>query len=102
VSGAEFGVTGLLYKDNLIMYDRDQNESFWPRMLRGARCGVRDGDPLTMIPTFEMTWEGWRALFPKTRVVSGDTGFSRDYREYPYGDYDEPDDPFTLYPATIA
>jgi hypothetical protein len=101
VSGAEFGVTGLLYKNNLIMYDRDESESFWPQMLRGARCGARDGDQLPMVPVLEMTWEGWEGLFPETLVVSENTGFSRDYREYPYGDYDAPNDPFTLFPATI-
>ena len=101
VGGLEFGVSGLLFRNNLIMYDRDAEESLWPQMLRGARCGVRDGLDLPMIPLIEMTWGGWHTLYPQTLVVSENTGFDRDYNEYPYGDYEKLDDPFTLFPAAI-
>jgi hypothetical protein len=75
--GAEFGVSGLLYRNNLIIYDRNTEESLWPQMARGARCGVRHGSDLVMFPTVEMTWTGWRALHPRTRVVSSETEFDR-------------------------
>jgi len=101
VGGVEFGVSGLLFRNNLLMYDRDVEESLWPQMLRGARCGVRDGVGLPMIPVIEMTWGGWLALHPETLVASENTGFDRDYNEYPYGDYEELDEPFTLFPANI-
>ena len=101
VGGAEFGVSGLLFQNNLIMYDRSGNESLWPQMLRGARCGTRDGDELPMVPIIEMTWVGWRTLYPQTVVVSENTGSNRDYSRYPYGNYDVPNDPTTLFPATI-
>ena len=101
VGGVEFGVSGLLFRNNLIMYDRDVEESLWPQMMRGARCGTRDGVDLSMIPVIEMTWGGWRTLYPETLVASENTGFDRNYNEYPYGDYAEIDDPFTLFPATI-
>ena len=61
VSGVEFGVSGLLFQTNLIMYDRTnstENESLWPQMLRGARCGPSDGMPLPMVAIVETTWSG--------------------------------------------
>jgi hypothetical protein len=101
VEGAEFGVSGLLYQNNLIMYDRTGDESLWPQMLLGARCGPRKGDDLPTLPIVEMTWEAWRTLHPQTLVVSEDTGFNRDYTRYPYGGYDLLDDASTLFPAKI-
>jgi hypothetical protein len=99
--GAEFGVSGLLYKNNLIMYDRNGDESLWPQMLRGARCGTRDGQELPMVPIIEMSWEAWKTLHPQTLVVSDDTQYSRDYNRYPYGSYDQLDNSTTLFPANI-
>jgi hypothetical protein len=101
IGGAEFGVSGLLYQNNLIMYDRTSSESLWPQMLRGARCGTSDGTSLTMLPVIEMSWHGWKELHPDTRVVSSATGISRDYRSYPYGSYDRTDNADLLFPFSI-
>ncbi len=101
VAGAAFGVSGLLIKNNLIMYDRSANESLWPQMTRGAQCGPSDGTRLFTYPALEMTWEGWRALHPATRVVSSATAFRRNYTENPYGNYDEPDNTTLLYAMPI-
>jgi hypothetical protein len=100
-SGAEFGVSGLLYRNNLVMYNRTTSESLWPQMSRGARCGPSAGGQLTMYPAVEMTWEGWRTLHPETRVVGSETGHSRSYNVYPYGFYDIPDNPELLFQQTI-
>ena len=99
--GAEFGVSGLLYQNNLIMYDRTRPESLWPQMLAGARCGPRDGTALAMVPILEMTWSGWRSLYSGTAVVSSETGWERDYQSYPYGDYDDPDNPQLLFDQAV-
>ncbi len=101
VGGAEFGVSGILYRNNLVMYDRQTGESLWPQMLRGARCGPADGNNLPMVPIVEMSWEGWRTLHPDTRVVSDGTGFSRDYQSYPYGSYDNPNNSALLFPGSV-
>jgi hypothetical protein len=95
---ATFGVSGLLFMNNLLMYDRNTTPSLWPQMSRGARCGPRSGTALTMEPSFEMTWAGWRSLHPTTRVVSGTTGHARDYRDYPYDGYDAPNNRALLGP----
>lgn len=95
----EFGVSGLLFQNNLIMYDRSgAKESLWPQMLRGARCGYRDGESLPMVPIIETTWGGWTRLHPDTKVVTSRTDYDRNYRLYPYGNYDRPSNGELLFP----
>lgn len=98
IGGAELGVSGLLFMNNLLMYDRTTNESLWPQLLAAARCGPRDGTRLGMVPIIEATWKGWSELHPGSRVVSGNTGFDRDYTVYPYGGYDQPNNQDLLFP----
>lgn len=100
VGGAEFGVSGLLYRNNLLMYDRTSTESLWPQMMGAARCGPRDGATLSMAAIIEMRWSKWKELHPDTRVVSSATGFTRNYQTYPYGDYDLIDNPQLLFPIS--
>jgi hypothetical protein len=101
IEGAELGVSGLLYRNNLIMYDRRQEESLFPQMLRSGGCGPEAGLALAQYPSVEMNWEGWRSLHPDGRVVSGETGFSRRYDLYPYGDYDVLENTRTLFPVQL-
>ncbi len=100
VHGSDFGVSGLLYNNNLIMFNRRNDggqESLFPQMARGARCGPLDGAPLPMYPAVEMRWDAWRALHPETLVVSGELGLGRDYQSYPYGNYEVIDNAETLF-----
>ena len=93
-------MSGLLYQNNLMMVDLSgDDESFWPQMARGARCGPADGTTLPMVPVWEMSWQAWRDLHPTTRVVSAFTGHLRAYDEYPYDDYDREDNTYTLFPT---
>ncbi len=89
VDGAEFGVSGLLFRNNLTMFDRASGESLWPQMNREAGCGPRIGTDLEMVPAIEMRWDGWVSLHPETKVVSSNTRLVRDYTRYPYGDYEQ-------------
>ncbi len=98
IGGAELGVSGLLFQTNLIMYDRSTNRSLWPQMMSEARCGPADGSPLPMMAAFETTWEGWKELYPETRVVSGVTGIPRNYTQYPYGNYEVESNGDLLFP----
>jgi len=83
-----FGVSGLLYQNNLIMFD-EESGTLWPQMCRRAASGEKEGTQLQMIPAVEMDWEAWKALHPDGRVVSSKTGYvDRDYTLYPYGDYE--------------
>ena len=89
IGGSTFGISGLLFQNNLTMYDRTSGESLWPQMNRAAGCGPESGTALPAVPILEMTWAGWRSLHPQTRVISNETGFDRNYRRYPYGDYEQ-------------
>ena len=102
VDGAEFGVSGLLLDNNLVMYDRRDEESLWPQMNRGARCGPATGTRLGMVPVVEMRWSRWKALHPGTRVISRETGhrFSYGPRSYPYGPYERDDNESLLFEGT--
>jgi hypothetical protein len=42
---------------------------------------------LKPIPSRLTTWKRWKALFPKTLVLSTETGYSRDYERDPYSGY---------------
>lgn len=99
VNGAELRVSGLLYNNNLVMYDRQKNRSLWPQMNRAANCGANVGTELSMLPVVEVTWRQWRALHPQTNVVSSRTGHAYSYAEnnYPYGDYEQENNDRLLY-----
>lgn len=99
--GSAFGVSGLLYQSNLTMYNRSNPESLWPQMNRAAGCGADNGVQLSMYPVLEVTWAGWRALQPDTRVVTRNTGYNVSYASYPYGDYERIDNPRLLQPLPI-
>lgn len=82
----EYGVSGLLYNSNLIMYDRSTG-SYWPQMLLHSDAGSLKGTELELKPLVETSWGVWRRLFPETKVVNANTGYSRNYSRYPYGSY---------------
>ncbi len=88
IGGATLGVSGLLFKSNLIMFNRGEPEGLFPQMLAEARCGEAKGTELARWPVVEMTWAGWQLIHPDTRVVSEDTGEDRNYQQYPYGNYE--------------
>jgi len=88
INGSELGVSGLLRNNNLVMYDRSSGRSLWQQMEARARCGPADGTRLTVLPHIEMTWDGWRALYPDSRVIGNNTGHGADYTRYPYGSYE--------------
>lgn len=81
-----FGVSGMLYKANVLMYDR-QTESLWSQVRREAVAGRLTGEGLEVLPSTLTTWDKWRKKYPNTEVLSIETGFSRDYTQDPYADY---------------
>ena len=100
IDGAELEVSGLLFQNNLIMYDRRTDESLWPQMLHGARCATATGIELQMVPVAEMTWEGWTDLHPDTKVPAQDIESRQNFAayRYPYGNYEEPNNSGLLFP----
>ena len=98
VGNAEFGVSGLIYLNNNVIYDRRQPASLWSQMAVGAVCGEAAGARLRPLALIEMTWAGWRALYPETKVLSAETGFTRNYRVDPIASYKEPGNARLLFP----
>ena len=101
IDGTDLGVSGLLFHNNLMMFNRQSDgsqESLFPQMLRGARCGPLDGQPLELLPSVEMRWKAWKELHPETLVVSGIRERGGDYEFYPYADYEVIDNAQTLFP----
>ena len=82
-----FGVSGLLYNSNMLLYDRE-SESLWTQIGMRAITGSRTGTRLTLLPIFHGRWADWRSHHPDTRVLSFDTGHSRDYSRDPYAGYE--------------
>jgi hypothetical protein len=81
-----FGVSGMLYKNNLLMYDH-QTESLWLQVKHEAVTGPMTGARLKVLPSTVTTWEKWKRTHPETTVLSMNTGYSRDYTRDPYADY---------------
>jgi len=88
VDGAnlQFGVSGLLYNNNVLMYDR-QTESLWSQLESRAISGPKKGTALETIPAAHTTWADWRSGHPDTLVMSTETGYRRDYSRDPYANY---------------
>jgi hypothetical protein len=82
----EFGVSGLLYNSDVLLYDRI-TESLWSQLLTRAISGSFQGRKLTMIPLVHTSWQDWQQRFQKTPVLSLKTGYRRDYSRNPYAGY---------------
>jgi len=81
-----FGVSGLLYRNNLIPYDRE-TDSRWSQMRLDCVQGTLKTREAETHPLVEMPWRTWKKLFPEGKVLSEATGFNRSYGLYPYGNY---------------
>lgn len=82
-----FGVSGLLWRENLVMYDRQTN-SWWAQATGAAIDGKFKGATLKMYPNFSMmTWKQWLAEHPNTLVMTkrsarGLEGMAGSYNDY--------------------
>jgi len=92
-----FGVSGLLYNTNLIPFDRE-TRSNWAQILNESVNGKLIGEKAKLISLVETDWKTWRTIYPTTKVLSLNTGFSRTYGVYPYRDYKTNND-FLLFPV---
>ena len=81
-----FGVSGLLYNTNLILYDRNTNSNWSQLKLQCVNGPLIKSKP-SVVSVVETNWGTWKKLYPNTKVMTLETGFDRDYEFYPYGDY---------------
>jgi Protein of unknown function (DUF3179) len=91
-----FGVSGLLYQSDLVMYDR-QTESLWPQIGMKAVSGAQAGAELRRIPSEHITWRAWREANPDGKVLSTKTGYGRDYGDHAYVAYEHSGE--TMFPV---
>jgi hypothetical protein len=82
-----FGVSGLLYNSDVLLYDR-QTQSLWSQLLGQAISGPMKGQHLKMLPLTHTTWAGWRAGHPASEVLAANTGMQRAYERDPYAGYE--------------
>lgn len=82
----EFGVSGLLYNSDVLMYDRNTG-SLWSQLMVQAVTGPMKGTRLQQLPLSHTSWQEWTERYPETRVLSNKTGYSRNYKVDPYPNY---------------
>jgi hypothetical protein len=97
-----FGSSGLLYRSNKLMYDR-QTGSLW-NQLTGEVVGGRLSESkirLERLPIVVTTWGEWKREHPDSLVLDpSNTGFSREYRKSPYEAYFA--SPSTMFPVWLV
>ena len=93
-----FGVSGLLYNNNLMPYDRYTN-STWSQQRLDCVNGTLVGTSASTISLVETSFKSFKESFPQGQVLNTNTGFDRTYGDYPYGDYRENDGRF-IFPLT--
>ncbi|MGI9201218.1 MAG: DUF3179 domain-containing protein [Woeseiaceae bacterium] len=85
-ANSTYGVSGLLFNSNLILYDR-QTRSFWSQMLQISVNGRRIRERPEYFKVFETRFATLKMMYPDAQVLTRITGHSRDYDDYPYGTY---------------
>ena len=81
----ELGVSGLLHKNDLIMYDR-KTESIWQQITGRALAGPRRGETLEAVPVSMTQWGDWLGAHPDSVVLAPPIE-AGEYGKNPYGDY---------------
>jgi hypothetical protein len=71
-----FGTSGLLYRSNKLMYDR-QTYSLWSNLTGEPVVGRLAPSPvrLKILPVVVTTWREWKAAHPDTTVLKLDDGY---------------------------
>ncbi|MFQ5704738.1 MAG: DUF3179 domain-containing protein [Gemmatimonadales bacterium] len=83
-----FGNTSALYESDMVMLDYETG-SYWWQVAGKAIVGTLTDTRLTVLPGVTMQWAEWVESHPDTRVLSRETGYSRNYDRNPFSDYRE-------------
>ena len=89
----DFGTTGKLRHSDLVMYDR-QTETWWQQASGEGIVGTYAGRRLTLVSAPLVSWKQYKEEYPEGRVLSRQTGFTRNYGRNPYQRYDTRKSPF--------
>lgn len=91
-----FGVSGLLYNSDVLMYDR-QTDSLWSQLAMKAVSGPQVNTELEWLVSEHLTWAAWRAKYPSGEVLSTQTGAQHNYSGSAYASYEQ--SPDTMFPV---
>ena len=90
-----FGVSDVLRKSSLVMYDRD-TESWWQQVTGEAIVGERTGQKLTRLPARFISVKQFQTSFPDGKILARpETNFK--YGENKFVNFDSTGRPFKLF-----
>jgi len=84
----DFGTSGLLRNSDLVMYDR-QTESLWQQFTGEGIVGEMVEKQLKFLPSSLVSFKDVYTNFPNAKILSKETGFTRNYGRNPYSGYDD-------------
>ena len=76
-----FGVSGMLFRDGLVMYDRE-TDTLWTHIDGHAVRGTLRGHVLEIVPSIHATWKEWKALYPQSVVLKKQGDLRSSYESY--------------------
>ena len=82
----EFGVSGKLYESCLVMYDR-RTDTLYSQPWGMGIVGSKTNHVLERVDAVRTTVGAWRDQHPNALILTTDTGYDRNYTDYPYGSY---------------
>ena len=86
-ANTSFGVSGLLYNANLILYDRETG-SLWSQMLEQSINGPELERVPEKMQVIETTWQTWFEMYPETFLLMiEDSESNFPYEFNPYGSH---------------
>lgn len=77
-----FGVSGLLVRNSLVMYDHETG-SLWSHLTGRALAGPMAGEHLQLLASTQASWAAWRRVHPDSLLLEFDRALLGD----PYGPY---------------
>ena len=91
-----FGVSGMLYHSNMLMFDT-ASSSLFSQLLGQAVVGSLTGTSLLRLAAPIVSFAEASSAYPEALVLSRETGFQRRYGANPYVGYDDIDSPAFLF-----
>ena len=76
-----FGVSGMLYRDALVMFDRETG-TLWSQIDGHAVNGPLLGQTLQALPAVHATWKEWKSLYPESVVLKKQGESQSTYEDY--------------------
>jgi hypothetical protein len=83
----DFGVSGMLRVNDMVMFDR-QTDSLWQQITGDGIVGKMTGSQLSILPSQTVPYGLFASQFPQGKVLSRNTGYSRQYGQNPYVGYE--------------